>query len=61
MSYRTNDRQKPVDGHEYQRVDTDVWRHVDEVLYRLAPGQAEGPVVQCVVGGSEGHTEHDEE
>ena len=60
-TYRAHDRQEPVDGHEDEGVDADVWRHVDEILHGLAPDQPERPVVEGVVGGGERDAEDDEE
>lgn len=61
MFYREDDGEESVEAHEYERVDADVAGGVDEVLDGLAPDQAEGPVVQDVVGGGGGDAEDDEE
>ena len=61
LFYRKHDRQEPVAAHEDERVDGHVGGDVDQVLHCLAPDQPEGPVVENVVRGGEGHAQHDEE
>ncbi len=56
-----DDGEEAVKGHENERVDAGVGRHNDEILDHLAPGHAEGPVGEDVVGGREWDAEDDEE
>ena len=53
--------EQPVCRHEYEGVDGDVGRDVDDVLDCPAPGQSEGPEHQDVVTGSGRHTDQYEE
>lgn len=55
------DGEKPVEGEEQEGVDGGVGGDVGEVLYCLAPDASEGPRRQDIVGGGEGHTEHDKQ
>ena len=49
--HRVDHGQVPVPSHQYEGVDGDVGRDVDDVLDRPAPGQTEGPEHQDVVTG----------
>ena len=47
----------PVCSHEYEGVDGDVSRDVDDILNCPTPGQTEGPEHQDVVTGRGRHTD----
>ena len=64
FSYRVDDGEEPVHGHEDESVDAEEVCGVDEVLDRLAPEEAEGPSLrggEGVVDAGEGDAEDDEE
>ena len=48
---------QPVSSHQYEGVDGDVGRDVDDVLDCPAPGQTEGPEHEDVVTGSGRYTD----
>ena len=47
----------PVCCHEEQSVAGDVGGDIDDALHSAAPGEAEGPVHEDVVGGGVGYTD----
>ena len=61
LQLRTIELNPPVSSHEYEGVDGDIGRDVDDVLDRPAPGQTEGPEHEDVVTGRGRDTDQDEQ